>query len=133
MGLPWVRLDVNIPHHDKILNLLSDPSPKRYQAALSYVFSFAWSGGTGTDGAIPATALPMIHATTATARLLVKYRLWDEKGSGYTIRNFDSRQELNVIAESKRAGRRASALKANCIRHHGPKCGCWKADLDATA
>lgn len=133
MGLPWVRLDSGIPHHDKILALLSDPSPKRWQACTSYMFSLAWSGGAGTDGAIPAAVLPAIHATSATARLLVKHRLWEEKGSGYVIRNFDSRQEMAVVAEAKQAARRASALKANCIRHHGPKCGCWKGDLDATA
>ncbi len=47
MGLPWVRLDSNIASHDKILHLLSDPSPKRWQAAASYMFAMAWSGGQG--------------------------------------------------------------------------------------
>lgn len=131
MALPWVRLDSNIPHHDKILQLLSDPSPKRWQACVSYVFSLAWSGGAGTDGVIPRAVLPQIQATSATARLLEKYRLWVQDGSNYVIVNFEQRQELAVVAEAKRAAKHTSALKANCIRHHGPKCGCWRDDLSA--
>ena len=51
MGLPWVRFDTNMPTHDKILALLSDPSTKRWQAAWSYASSIMWSGGHGTDEA----------------------------------------------------------------------------------
>ena len=52
MGLPWVRLDANIATHDKILNLLSDPSKHKWQAIASYMFALGWSGGHGTDGEI---------------------------------------------------------------------------------
>ena len=55
--LAWVRMDVNLPSHDKILELLSDPSPKRWQAAASYAFAICWSGGAGTDGRITPAAL----------------------------------------------------------------------------
>ena len=129
MALPWVRLDSNIAGHDKILNLVSDPSPKRWQAAASYMFSLGWSGGSGTDGKIPRAALPFIHGTPTTARLLVVYRLWEDVPTGWTIRNFDQRQELLIVSESKRAAQRAGALKGNCIRHHGPDCHCWKNGL----
>src|SRR5437868_7186513 len=61
MSLPWVRLDSNIASHDKILALLSDPSPKRWQAAASYMFALGWSGDHGTDGRIPQAALPFVH------------------------------------------------------------------------
>jgi hypothetical protein len=129
MALPWVRLDANIASHDKMLHLLADPSPKRYQAAASYMFGLAWSGGTGTDGHIPVTALPFIHGTQVTARLLVKYHLWVEATAGWQIRNFDQRQELTIVSESKRAAQRAGALKANCRRFHGPDCGCWRNEI----
>lgn len=129
MALPWVRLDANIASHDKILHLLSDPSPKKWQAAASYMFALGWAGGTGTDGHIPTAALPFVHGTATTARLLVKYRLWDEATAGFQIHNFDHRQELLIVSESKRAAQRAGALKGNCIRHHGPDCGCWRAGL----
>lgn len=124
MALPWVRMDVNMPSHDKILALLSDPSPKRWQAAASYQFSIMWSGGHGTDGHIPAAALPFVHATTTTARLLVVYRLWREETAGWSIVNFAERQELEVITAAKAEGRRVAAEKANCKRWHGPSC--WK-------
>lgn len=129
MALPWVRLDANIAAHDKMLHLLSDPSPKKYQAAASYMFSLAWSGGTGTDGAIPKAALPVVHGTETTARLLVKYGLWSEALTGWQIRNFEQRQELQIVSEAKRAAQRAGALKANCRRFHGPDCGCWRDQL----
>lgn len=129
MALPWVRLDANIASHDKILYLLSDPSPKRWQAAASYMFSLAWSGGAGTDGHVPAAGLAFIHGNQTTARLLVKYHLWDEALAGYQIRNYEQRQELLIVSESKRAAQRAGALKGNCIRHHGKDCGCWKNGL----
>lgn len=131
MGLPWVRMDVNIPSHDKILRLISDPSPDRWQAVASYMFSFAWSGGAGTDGEIPPAALGMMHGNMETAALLVKYGLWDEIPGGYSIRNYAHRQELEVVTAAKRAAQRAGALKANCQRFHGKDCGCWKDAVDA--
>lgn len=124
MALPWVRLDSHIASHDKILALLADPSPKRYQAAFSYVCAIGWSGDQGTDGRIPTTALPFVHGNAATARLLVKYQLWDEGLACWTIRNFAERQELAVITAGKREMRRVAAEKGNCVRWHGPTC--WK-------
>jgi hypothetical protein len=126
MALPWVRLDTNIPSHDKVLNLLSDPSPKRWQAGLNFVFSFAWSGGHGTDGRIPKAALPFIHANEQTAKLLVQYGLWTPATGAWEIPNYLERQELEVVSAGKRAARTAAALKANCVRHHGKDCGCWR-------
>ena len=124
MALPWVRLDSHIASHDKILNLLSDPSPKRWQAAFSYVCALGWSGDQGTDGRVPPTALPFVHGTAATARLLVKHDLWDESLTGWTIRNFALRQELAVVTAGNREMKRMAAEKGNCSRWHGPKC--WK-------
>lgn len=131
MPLPWVRLDSSIASHDKVLSLLSDPSPKKWQAVSSYVFGLGWSGQQGTDGRIPISALPFIHATTTTARLLVKYGLWDEisNGTGWTIRNYAERQQLTMVTEAKKATLTAAARKANCVRWHGEECGCWKGEL----
>lgn len=129
MALPWVRLDSNIPTHDKILNLVTDPSPKRWQAAASYMFALAWAGAAGTDGHIPRAALRMIHGTEATARLLEKHRLWETATDGWRIRNYEQRQELAIVTEAKRAASTLASKKANCIRWHGPDCGCWKGDL----
>jgi hypothetical protein len=129
MALPWVRLDSNIASHDKILALIADPSRHKWQAAASVSFAFAWSGGQGTDGFIPKYALQAVHGTAATAQLLVKYRLWDERPDGYQIRNFETRQELTVITDAKREERHVNAQKANCVRWHGKDCGCWRQAL----
>lgn len=123
MALPWVRIDSNIASHDKILALLSDPSAKRHQAALSYVFGIAWCGGHGTDGAIPKAALPFVHGTDSTARLLCKYRLWEARTADWLVVNYAERQELDIVTASKAEGRRIAAEKANCTRWHGK--GCW--------
>jgi hypothetical protein len=122
MSLPWVRIDSNIAGHDKILQLLADPSAKRWQAAFSYVCSIGWAGEHGTDGAIPPVALGFCHATPATARLLVTHRLWKETGNGWEIVNYGERQQLTAITAGKMEARRVSSLKANCVRHHGKDC-----------
>lgn len=124
MTLPWVRLDSHIASHDKILALLSDPSPKRWQAAFSYVSALGWSGDQGTDGRVPPIALPFVHGNTTTARLLVKYRLWEEATHGWNIVNFLERQEMAAVTAGKRESRRVASEKANCARWHGADC--WK-------
>jgi hypothetical protein len=131
-GLPWVRLDANVGTHDKVLALVHDPSPKRWQALTSYFIALGWSGGQGTDGRVPAYALPAIQGTPATARLLVKHGLWIEKTGAWEIKNWAERQELSAITAGKNEARRVAAEKANCKRWHGPLCwsdkkGCTRA------
>lgn len=126
MALPWVRLDSNIHAHDKVLALLSDPSPKKWQAIAVYTFALGWSGGHGTDGWVPQYALGTVHGTPGIARLLVKYQLWDEGISGWTIRNYADRQQLSDETYTVRKTKQISGAKGNCVRWHGPDCGCWK-------
>lgn len=129
-GLPWVRLDASIASHDKTLALISDPSPKHWQALASYVFALGWSGEHGTNGHVPTAALPFVHGTKATAALLVKYGFWEPAENGWRIRNYIERQELAEVTELKRAAQRRSARRTNCRRYHGPRCGCWQNDDD---
>ena len=124
MGLPWVRLDANIASHDKVLNLLTDPSPLKWQAFASYICALGWSGGQGTDGRIPTSALGFVHGTAKTARLLVKYRLWKEAVGGYEVVNFGTRQQVNEVSDAIRASQSQGGKHGNCIRHHGDLC--WK-------
>lgn len=124
MGLPWVRLDANIATHDKILYLASDPAANRWQAAFSYVCSLAWSGGQGTDGKIPTAALGIVHGNAKTARLLVKYRLWEEATAGYQIVNFAERQQISAVSEAIRTAQSDGGKRGNCRRYHGETC--WK-------
>jgi hypothetical protein len=119
-----VRLDANVGTHDKILGLIHDPSPKRWQALSSYFIALAWSGGQGTDGRIPAYALGAVQGSATTARLLVKYDLWIEHTAAWEIKNWAERQELEAVTAAKNEARRIAAEKANCARWHGPSC--WK-------
>lgn len=126
MSLPWVRLDSNIASHDKILALLSDPSATRWQAVASYMFALGWSGAHGTDGRVPNHALVFVHGSHKTARLLVKYRLWEECSGGYLIVNYATRQQTKAITDATKAAQSAGARRANCKRHHGETC--WRND-----
>jgi hypothetical protein len=126
VSLPWVRVDTGIASHDKILALLSDSSPKRWQAAFSYVAALGWCGNHATDGHIPCTALPFIHGTKATADLLVKYDLWQPAVKGWHIPNYLVRQQSASTGEELKAAQQAGSKKGNCIRWHGPECGCWR-------
>jgi hypothetical protein len=127
MSLPWFRVNTDLPTHDKILGLLNDPTaPKatRYQAAFSYVCALAYAVDHETDGDVPDYALPFIHATRSTARLLVKHNLWHNGNPGhYEIHNYADRQPIASVVEAGRETRRLSASKAACVRHHG--IGCW--------
>lgn len=122
MALPWVRLDSSIASHDKILDLVNDASPKKWQAVASYMFSIGWSGEHGTDGRIPASALPFVHGTKATAALLVSYRLWTPATAGWEIVNFLTRQEMSAVTAGKQEAARVAGVKANCVRWHGKDC-----------
>ena len=126
MALPWVRLDSNFHAHDKILTLLDDPSAKKWQAIALYSFALGWSGGHETDGRIPKSALGVLHGTPNVARLLVKYGLWDETATGWEIRNYAVRQQLSDETYTIRKSQSIGAAKGNCVRWHGPDCGCWK-------
>lgn len=132
MGLPWVRMDTSMPSHDKILALLSDPSPKKWQAVASYTFAIMWSGAQGTDGRVPTAALPFVHGTPQTARLLVKYGLWIEHPAAYEIKNYAERQQLEQTTAEITEQRKHASAKANCIRWHGINCGCWRDSDPAT-
>ena len=124
MSLPWVRLDANIGTHDKVLALLGEKDG--HKAFTTYVCALGWSGGHGTDGAIPAGALPVLHGTPRIAQLLVKHRLWEPADNGWTIRNYSLRQELEVVTAAKRDAQRRGAARTNCRRYHGPDCDCWR-------
>jgi hypothetical protein len=126
MGLPWVRLDSNFHSHDKVLALLDEPSPKKWQAIALYTFGLGWSGCHGTDGVIPNYALKTIHGTPQVARFLVKYGLWDETTGGWSIRNYGDRQQLSDETYTVRKSQQLGGAKGNCVRWHGPDCGCWR-------
>ena len=124
MGYPWARLDANIAHHDKICWLKTQRGG--WKAISVYLFSIGWAVGQGTDGHIPTHMAPSLDADKTTIALLTTANLWEPSTGGWHIRNFEERQEVSMIREGKERMRQVASLKANCIRWHGPTCGCWK-------
>jgi hypothetical protein len=99
MGLPWVRLDTQMPTNPKVLELVG----KRHQpAAFAYVCSLAYAGQHGTDGYIPEAALPFIHATKTIANQLVAVGLWMPSPGGWVINGWDEFQVSDEAARKRR-------------------------------
>lgn len=125
MGLQWFRMDCAFPRNPKILALVTERDG--YRAAFVWSASIAYSGEQGTDGLIPAYALPMIHGRPKDADLLVRHRLWHPaRGGGWTINDFAEFQQSNGETQERAKRLRQASAKANCVRWHGSDCGCWK-------
>jgi hypothetical protein len=123
MGLPWVRLDSNIASHDKILDLLE--MRDGVKAAWMYVCSLGYSGGHDTDGLIRFAVLSHIHGTKKLAEMAVEVELWAPDPEGWRIPKWATRQQTTATTEKKRSAQSKGAQRGNCIRWHGPECGCW--------
>ena len=124
MGLAWVRLDTNIASHDKILDLIGRRNGRA--VAFSYICCLAYSGQNETDGRIPRAALGFVHATKSEMDLLVSVGLLEPTPSGWQITNYGERQQLRAATVDIRAAQSVGGAKGNCMRHHGPDCGCWR-------
>lgn len=107
MGLPWVRLDSQFPHNPKVLALAAD---NKWRAISAYACSLSYCGAHGTDGYIPAGALPFIHATKREVRHLVDVGLWRPEGKGgWQIPDWAEYQPTNKQAEDRSNRMRALA------------------------
>lgn len=117
-GLPWFRMDCNVGGHDKVLALLSDADENRFRAFTSYVCGTGWSVVHETDGLVPPAALPFIHGTAETAKLLVAYGLWeDDGGSGsWRIHNFAKYQPTRMQNAATRRAQSEGGKKGNAKR-----------------
>lgn len=112
MSLPWVRLDTAFPMNPKILALVED---KRWQAIASYVSGLAYAGAQGTDGFLPASCLPFVHGSKATADQLVNANLWVPQPGGWMINGWIEFQ----MSSEEHERRRKKAQAAAEIRWHG--------------
>ena len=135
MPLPWVRLDTNLPSHDKILALLTEFPKDGRATAFVYVCGIAYAGHNGTDGLIPFAALPLIHGTKRDAdRLINDYGagpLWHMAQRGWLMPNYLTRNEAAATTASKAAASTSAARKAACSRWHHPGCQCWREEKQA--
>lgn len=128
-GLPWVRLDTTFYENPKILALLDERDG--YRAAVVYVSALAYAGGHGTDGHIATYVLPRVHGRKSDADRLVRHGLFEVADKGWQIHDYQELQQTSDTTERIRADRHRAAVKGNCIRHHGPDCGCWRGGLSS--
>lgn len=112
MGLPWVRLDTQFASNPKILYLVAD---KKFKSAFVWVASLGYAGAHGTDGFIPAAALPFLHATKADAKALAEVGLWLETIGGWEINGWADFQQSNEESQL----RKKRAKDAAMARWHG--------------
>lgn len=112
MGLPWVRLDCQFASNPKVLYLIED---KKFRAGFAYLAGLAYSGAHGTDGFIPAAALPFLHATKADAKALVEVGLWLEGVGGWEVNGWDEFQPSNAESQERKKKARDAAM----ARWHG--------------
>lgn len=108
MGLPWVRLDTQLPSNPKVLDLVAR---KQQAAAFAFICSLAYAGQHGTDGYIPEPALPFIHATKAIANQLVTAGLWIATTGGWDINGWADFQISDEEAKRRRERAQRAAAK----------------------
>lgn len=115
-----MRLDTQFASNPKLLELAS---AKKWRAAFVYVAALAYSGQHATDGYLPDTCLPFIHATKAEANSLVDVGLWTLAPGGWEINGWDEFQVSDEAAKKRREraqkGAAARWEKANQRRLRG--------------
>jgi hypothetical protein len=107
MPLPWVRLDTAFPYNPKLLAMIAEKDGHR--AGLVYVCSLAYSGAHGTDGFIPAEALPFIHGRAIDAARLVRHGFWRVQPGGWLINGWTEFQESSGETQERRRRAQAAA------------------------
>lgn len=83
----------------------------RWRAAFVYISALAYSGAHGTDGYLPGTCLPFLHATKREAKDLVEVGLWHADTGGWQINGWDEFQISDDAAKDRRERARKAALK----------------------
>lgn len=107
MGLPWVRLDTQFPSNPKILYLVEE---KKFRAAFVWVASLGYAGAHGTDGFVPAAALPFMHATKADAKSLVEVGLWLAVSGGWDINSWSEFQPSSDETQQRKKRAKDAAM-----------------------
>jgi hypothetical protein len=107
VGLPWVRLDAQFASNPKMLYLVED---KKFRAAFVWVASLGYAGSHGTDGFIPAAALPFLHATKADANNLVDVGLWNLAPGGWEVNGWNEFQESSEETQKRKERAKKGAL-----------------------
>lgn len=106
MPLPWVRLDTQWPHNPKFLALVED---KQWRSITVYMAGLGYSGAHGTNGFVPALALPMIHGSKREGEQLVAVALWIPAQGGWDINGWAEFQPSSEETERRSQKAREAA------------------------
>jgi hypothetical protein len=122
--LPWFRLDNNFWSNPKILGLIGLPGG--YRLVFIWLAAIGYSVAHGTDGYVTPEILPLFRAKPRDLERLVDGRfMWPADG-GWVINGWAEFQESSEESQERRRRAQEASRKANCIRWHGPDCGCWR-------
>jgi hypothetical protein len=110
MGLPWIRLDTDMPDHPKILGLLTEKNGRAI--AFVWLCAMAYAGKHETDGFVPREAVSRINGTTTDMATLVRHGLLTECAGGWDIHGWN---EYQVSSDESRE-RRERAKHAAAVR-----------------
>jgi hypothetical protein len=108
MALPWVRLDTQWTHNPKFLMLAED---KKWRSICVYMAGLGYAGVHGTNGFIPAVALPMLHGTKREAAELVDVALWIPAQGGWDVNGWSEFQPSLQDAQTRSDRARKAAQK----------------------
>jgi hypothetical protein len=109
MGLPLVRLDTQWPQNPKFLMLAEE---KKWRAIAVYMAGLGYCGVHGTNGYLPAVALPFLHGTKREAMELVEKLLWHPAQGGWQINGWAEFQpSTEEMEERSKKAREAAQIR----------------------
>jgi hypothetical protein len=103
-----VRLDTQWTHNPKFLMLAED---KKWRSICVYMAGLGYAGVHGTNGFIPAVALPMLHGTKREAAELVDVALWIPAQGGWDVNGWSEFQPSLQDAQTRSDRARKAAQK----------------------
>lgn len=115
MGLPWIKLDVQMFENPKLLYLKED---RKHRAIVVHLEGMCYSGRHGLAGYIPKAALRIIGGTSADAKILVTAGLWIPAPGGWQIHDWDEHQ-LSLDEMQKRRERAQKGAAARWRKSSG--------------
>ena len=110
MGLPWIRLDTNMPDHPKVLGLLTEKDGRAL--AFVWICCMAYAGKHETAGFVPREAISRVNAKPADMAALVRHGLLTEIPGGWEIHGWDDYQ----LSSDEHRERRERAKYAAAVR-----------------
>ena len=105
--MQWVRLDTAFPRNHKILELIGGKDGHR--AIVVYICGLSYAGEQGTDGFIPTSALPFLHARQVDARRLVDVNLWHAVDGGWMVNGWADFQPSTAETQARSVKARTAA------------------------